>query len=97
VINPYTAFPDQDYARSAVRFEQRLEFAMEGHRRFDLVRWDIADKTMNDYYAVEGIKRSYLKGVTFVKGKHEYFPIPIQEILNSQVSGQPTLKQNNGY
>jgi len=96
VINPYTVFPDQTYARNAVRFEQRLEFAMEGHRRFDLVRWGIADQTLNAYYAAEQTKRSYLKGVTFVKGKHEYFPIPIQEILNSQVSGQ-ALKQNDGY
>jgi hypothetical protein len=52
---------------------------------------------LNAYYAVEGNKRSYLKNVQFVAGKHEYFPIPIQEILNSQVGGQPTLVQNNGY
>ncbi len=97
VINPYTAFPDQTYARKAVQFEERLEFAMEGHRRFDLVRWGIADQTLNAYYAEEGKKRSYLKGVIFVKGKHEYFPIPLQEIFNSQVSGQATLKQNDGY
>jgi hypothetical protein len=97
LINLYTVFPDQAYARKAVQFEERLEFAMEGHRRFDLVRWGIADQTLNAYYTVEGTKRSYLSGVTFVKGKHEYFPIPIQEILNSQVSGQPTLKQNDGY
>lgn len=90
-------FPDQATAIKAVQFEQRLEFAMEGHRRFDLVRWKIADKVLNAYYAVEGNKRSYLKNVTFVAGKHEYFPIPLQEILNSQVAGQATLTQNNGY
>jgi hypothetical protein len=28
------------YARKAVRFERRLELAMEGHRLFDLRRWD---------------------------------------------------------
>jgi starch-binding outer membrane protein, SusD/RagB family len=88
---------DRDFARKAVQFEQRLEFAMEGHRRFDLVRWGIADQVLNAYYTVEGNKRSYLKGVQFVKGKHEYFPIPLQEILNSQVNGQPTLNQNPGY
>ena len=70
---------------------------MEGHRRFDLVRWGIAAETLNAYYAVEGNKRQYLRGVQFVKGKHEYFPIPLQEILNSQVNGQPTLTQNPGY
>jgi hypothetical protein len=98
VIGEYTTpFPDQAFALKAVQFEQRLEFAMEGHRRFDLVRWKIAAPVLNAYYAVEGNKRSYLKNVQFVAGKHEYFPIPIQEILNSQVGGQPTLVQNNGY
>ena len=98
LINQYTTpWTDKDLARKAVQFEQRLEFAMEGHRRFDLVRWGIAATTLNAYYAVEGNKRSYLKGVTFVPGKHEYFPIPLQEILNSQKNGQPTLTQNPGY
>jgi len=88
---------DEALALKAVQFEQRLEFAMEGHRRFDLVRWGIAAQTLNAYYLVEGNKRAYLKNVTFVAGKHEYFPIPIQEILNTQVHGQVTLKQNPNY
>jgi len=98
VIKEYLApWTDQALARKAVQFEERLEFAMEGHRRFDLVRWNIADQTLNAYYLVEGTKRSYLKGVQFVKGKHEYFPIPLQEILNSQVAGKATLTQNPLY
>jgi len=98
VIGEYlTAFPDQATAIKAVQFEQRLEFAMEGHRRFDLVRWGIAEQTLNAYYTVEGTKRSYLNNVRFVPGKHEYFPIPLQEILNTQVAGQATLQQNPGY
>jgi hypothetical protein len=98
VINQYTdPWTDEDVARKAVQFEQRLEFGMEGHRRFDLVRWGIAAQTLNAYYAVEGTKRQYLSGVQFVSGKHEYFPIPLQEILNSQVKGKVTLQQNPGY
>ncbi len=98
VIKEYTtAWADQAFARKAVRFEERLELGMEGNRRFDLVRWGIAAETMNAYYAVEGNKRSYLKGSQFVKGKHEYFPIPQQEILNSKIGGNATLTQNNGY
>jgi starch-binding outer membrane protein, SusD/RagB family len=97
VIQEYSqTWTDQAQARKAVQFEQRLEFGMEGHRRFDLVRWGIAAETLNAYYAVEGNKRTYLRGVQFVKGKHEYFPIPLQEILNSQVGGKPTLTQNPG-
>lgn len=97
VIKEYPSFADQTYARKAVRFEERLELGMEGNRRFDLVRWGVAAETMNAYYSVEGNKRSYLKGSQFIKGKHEYFPIPQQEILNSQVGGKPTLTQNSGY
>jgi hypothetical protein len=98
VIKEYaTAWADQAFARKAVRFEERLELGMEGNRRFDLVRWGIADETMNAYYTVEGNRRAYLKGSQFVKGKHEYFPIPQQEILNTQVAGKATLTQNNGY
>jgi hypothetical protein len=98
VIGLYNnVWTDKAIALKAVQFEQRLEFAMEGHRRFDLVRWKIAEKTLNDYYAVEGTKRTYLNNVKFVAGKHEYFPIPIQEILNTQVNGKTTLKQNPNY
>jgi hypothetical protein len=61
------------------------------------VRWGIAAETLNAYYASEASKRSYLSGVQFIKDKHEYFPIPLQEILNSTVNGQPTLQQNKNY
>ena len=101
VINEYaagsTTFAGKDAARKAVQFETRIELAMEGHRYFDLVRWGIADVTLNAYYAKEKMKRTYFTSTTFVKGKNEYYPVPLQEILNSQKSGQATLKQNPGY
>lgn len=100
VIGTYPAgapFDAKANALKAIQFENRLEFAMEGHRRFDLVRWGIAKQTLDAYWAVEGTKQSYLKGVTFTANKHEYFPIPTQEILNSSISGQATLIQNPGY
>lgn len=92
-----TPWTDKAVARKAVRFEQRLEFAMEGHRFFDLVRWGVAAETLNEYVRVEQTKRTYLRGVNFVKGKHEYYPIPNQEILNSKKDNVATLKQNPGY
>ncbi len=97
-IGQYTeAWANKDLALRAIRFETRLELAMEGHRFFDLVRWGIAAPTLNAYYTVEGTKRAYLRGVQFSANKHEYFPIPLQEILNSALNGAPTLKQNPGY
>ena len=50
-IELYSSFPDQDFAIQAVRFERRLELAMEGHRYFDLARWgaDYMKNTLEEY------------------------------------------------
>jgi hypothetical protein len=112
VVNPYPAGTfatrGKDFALNAVYMENRLEFAMEGHRFFDLVRWGIAKDFLNTMYipkeSVAGRdltgrtynKRNYLVGRSFTD-KNAYFPLPIDEILNSQKDGKPTLKQNDGY
>lgn len=97
-VKPYaSAWSNQATARKAVRFETRLEFAMEGHRFFDLVRWGIAAETLNAYNAVESTKRVYKKGGVFVKGKHEFFPIPQEAIDRSEKDGKPTLTQDPSY
>ncbi|HET9487579.1 MAG TPA: RagB/SusD family nutrient uptake outer membrane protein [Chryseosolibacter sp.] len=98
VINEYAAaWTDQAAARKIVRFERRLELAMEGHRFFDLVRWEIAAETLNKYLQVEKDKREYLRGASFTPGVDEYFPVPEQQVILSSISGVPTLKQNPGY
>ncbi|MDQ6480673.1 RagB/SusD family nutrient uptake outer membrane protein [Dyadobacter sp. LHD-138] len=83
-------------AREAVRFENRLEFAMEGHRFFDLVRWGIAMNVLNKYLDKEKNLRTYLSGARFEE-KHQYYPIPQQAIVYSTKNGQATLQQNPGY
>lgn len=91
-----TPFADQETARQAVRFERRLELAMEGHRFFDLVRWGVADQVLNAYASVEKGKRSYLSSASFTKGKNEYFPIS-NRVLEVSAKGGNTLTQNAGY
>ncbi len=97
-IKPYLVpFASQAEARRAVRFERRLELAMEGHRFFDLVRWGIAAPTLNAYQTVEKDRRTYLKGSGgFTPGKNEYYPIPNRIIEIAKIAGN-TLAQNSGY
>jgi starch-binding outer membrane protein, SusD/RagB family len=84
----------QEYARKALRFERKLELAMEGERFFDLVRWGIADQVLNqEYFPKEKVLRTYLKDSRFVKGRDEYFPITQAQI---NFSGD-LYKQNPGY
>jgi starch-binding outer membrane protein, SusD/RagB family len=93
-VGPYSAGPwTQDYARQALRWERRLEFAMEGHRFFDLVRWGIAAQTLNDYLTVEMSRHDYLQNALFTAGRDEYLPIPEQQISFTQ----GLYQQNPGY
>ena len=83
----------QEYARKAVRFEMRLETAMEGERFFDLVRWGVAADVMNAYIAKEKEKRVYYSVAHFTAGKDEYLPISDDQY---NFSGG-LYKQNPGY
>jgi len=92
VVKPYTSFPDQNYARKAVRFERRLELAMEGHRFYDLVRWGEAKTVLESYATFEGGFMSRYKGLNY-KPQNDYFPIPQSQIDRSGGA----LTQNQGY
>lgn len=62
----------------AIVKERETELAFEGLRFFDLVRW--------------GLAPAVLGSQGFVTGKHEHFPIPLDEMTNNNL-----LKQNPGY
>lgn len=64
---------------TAIVKERQVEFAYEGLRFWDLVRWGLADQE--------------LKNLGFVKGKHEHFPIPLDEMNGNSLIGS----QNPGY
>lgn len=83
----------QDYARKALQWERRLEFATEGARFFDLVRWGIAEQTLNNYIDIEKGRRSFLSTAKFTAGRDEYLPIPQSEITFTN----GLYKQNPNY
>ncbi|WP_295676452.1 RagB/SusD family nutrient uptake outer membrane protein [uncultured Mucilaginibacter sp.] len=103
-IGLYTTFASQSYAREAVHMEEQLEFGMEGHRFFDLQRWDpiyggpepagyMAGVVNGHIAAVTRIANPVLDGHSFTAGKNELYPIPLQQVTLE--NGQ--LKQNPKY
>ncbi len=98
VISTYDEpWSDPETARKAVRMETRLEFAMEGHRFFDLQRWGVAAEVLNEYLRVESTRRSYLAGFSFRENRNEFYPIPLEAIERSFRDGSPTLTQDPNY
>jgi starch-binding outer membrane protein, SusD/RagB family len=103
VVAEYPSFPDATYALRAIHFEHKLEFGMEGHRFFDLVRWDETTSAggnpvnLQAYLDYEGTRLGIYKGVTFVRGKHDYYPLPQNQIDLEQTGGVSALNQNPGY
>lgn len=110
IINTYANAKGQNYfstagkdtAIMAIRFEERLEFAMEGHRFFDLQRWDkekpgYMAAILNRYATFTKQFIPYFNGVSFTQGKNEIFPIPQSQIDIENKTGKIYLKQNPGY
>lgn len=91
-VGLYTSFPDKAFAQNAVRFERRLELALEGHRFYDLVRWGIAKEVLESYSAFEGNYLPAYRNIV-INPHNNYFPIPQTQIDRSSGS----LKQNDGY
>ena len=98
VIGEYTApWTDAAVARKAVRYESRLETAMEGNRFFDLQRWGVQAQVLNEYLQRESRYRIYLQGKSFTSPKNEFYPIPTYAIDRSFLDGEPTLTQDPNY
>lgn len=83
----------KEYAWNALMFENRLEMACEGRRFFDLLRWGILETTMNQYFAKEKTRFSWMDNTIFVSGRDEYKPIPQPQINWSR----GLYIQNPGY
>ena len=99
-LYPETYFQDKETARKCLRWERRLEMAMENSRYFDLRRWGIASKTLNAYFEKEmndvyegQTYAQYLKDAHYTPGKNEFYPVPYNQMY--YVPGLYT--QNKGY
>ena len=95
-----TDFSDKDKARIRLRWERRLEMAMESSRYFDLRRWGVASSVLNVYFEKEknssydGVKYGqYYQDAHYTAGKNEFYPIPYNQLY--YVPG--LYVQNKGY
>ncbi len=99
-LYPETYFQNKGMARQCLRWERRLEMAMENGRYFDLRRWGVASKTLNTYFVTEQHSiydgqtyAQYYKDARYEAGKNEFFPIPYNQLY--YIPGLYT--QNKGY
>jgi tetratricopeptide (TPR) repeat protein len=83
--------PDQESFQQAVINERRLEFAFEGLRWSDMVRWGIAKEMMNRLlsFPSEG------GGIYSMEDYQVLLPIPYEEIL--RYNDESVMWQNPGY
>jgi hypothetical protein len=102
-IGLYTVpWTTQPAARGYVRYERRLELAMEGQRFFDLRRWaygagqTLADSAIPAYVLVEKTRRSFLTAAVW-QNRHHLYPIPNIQIQLSKVGSTTPLQQNTGW
>lgn len=79
-----------------VKQERVLELATEGHRYFDLLRWGEVETRFRSLEASDPNFKKLISDTDyegFTANKHEWLPIPINEIE----SNKPLAKQNPGY
>jgi hypothetical protein len=82
VIDLYPTFPDTSFALKVIRFERKLELGQEGHRYYDLQRWD---KVVSELTRILAFERTMPWGNLIYRGsvvgpEDVNFPIPQRQI-----------------
>lgn len=86
----------KDAFQLRIQNERAWELCFEGMRRSDLIRWNLlGDKIKSTQDAVKAIRAqyAYVASTNFVKGKHELYPLPQNELdVNKNIT-----RQNPGF
>jgi hypothetical protein len=85
VIGLYPAFPDSRFAKKAIKFERKLELGQEGHRYYDLQRWNNVFTELNRILSFERTMPwgSMLYRNSIVGPEDVNYPIPQRQIDQS--------------
>lgn len=83
-----TAGMSQTQMTEAIRHERQVEFAWEGTRYFDLIRWEIAADVIPNATLFDEMRDERV----FNPAVHNLWPIP-----QSEIDANPNLLQNPGY
>ena len=95
--SPSDAFTSKADALNAILYERSLELGTEGHRFWDVTRYQEGEYIFNLFIDTEKTRFDYLSDAVFTEVPDSYHPIPRNAIDRSQKDGVNTLTQNPGY
>lgn len=82
-LYPASQFATKEKATEALRFERKLEMALEGHRWYDLARWGIIGEELTDYIDFEKQYLAKFAGSVY-NDNWVMLPIPQTQIITMQ-------------
>ncbi|MCK4991643.1 MAG: RagB/SusD family nutrient uptake outer membrane protein, partial [Bacteroidales bacterium] len=85
VIGLYSGFTGARYALKAIKFERKLELGQEGHRYYDLQRWNNVVLELNRILSHEkSMPWGWMYGSATVGPEDVNYPIPQRQIDSHQ-------------